>query len=140
MAKPKASRDNLVRKIGDIMKKFLFVLVGMVLVLSAGQVWAKDGFYMGMDLGVVVAPEMDVQTGGLDDWSSTDVSATRCDVTINPDRSQVGPNDCADDPQPWGPMAESFEGGSGILAGLAVGYRLGNFRVEGEYFYRGTNL
>ena len=66
-------------------------------------------------------------------------SQTRCDVTINPDRLQVGPDDCADDPQPWGPLAESFDGGSGILAGLAVGYRLGNFRAEGEYFYRGTN-
>ena len=60
-------------------------------------------------------------------------------MTINPDRLQVGPDDCADDPQPWGPLAESFDGGSGILAGLAVGYRLGNFRAEGEYFYRGTN-
>ena len=33
-------------------------------------------------------------------------------------------------------MDESFDGGRGILAGLALGYRRGNFRVEGEYFYR----
>ena len=58
-------------------------------------------------------------------------------MTINPDRLQGAA--CSDDPQPWGPLAESFDGGSGILAGLAVGYRLGSFRAEGEYFYRNTN-
>ena len=51
------------------MKKFLFVLVVMGLVLSSGPVLAKDGFYMGMDLGVAVAPDMDIKTGGFDDWS-----------------------------------------------------------------------
>ena len=116
------------------MKKFLFVLVFMGLVFSSGPVLAKDGLYMGMDLGVAVAPDMDVQTGGLDDWS-TSGSGTRCDVTINPDRLQ---GEACTDPVIWGPATESFDGGSGILAGLAVGYRLGSFRVEGEYFYRGT--
>ena len=118
------------------MKKFLFVLVVMGLVLSSGQVWAKDGFYLGMDLGVAVAPEMDVKNGGLDDWAEDDPGASRCDVTINPDR--VHGEDCLDAPGPWD-VAESFDGGSGILAGLSVGYRLGNFRAEGEYFYRNTN-
>ena len=33
------------------MKKFLFVLSVMALVLSSGPVWAKDGFYLGMDCG-----------------------------------------------------------------------------------------
>ena len=119
------------------MKKFLFVLMGMALVLSSGQVWAKDGFYLGMDVGVAVAPDMDVQTGGFDDWTS-DGTGTRCDVTLNPDRVQGGACDDNESPRAWGPAKESFDGGSGILAGLAVGYRLGSFRVEGEYFYRNT--
>ena len=118
------------------MKKFLFVLSVMALVLSSGPVWAKDGFYLGMDVGVAVAPDMDVQTGGFDDWSPSG-KGTRCDVTLNPGRLQGG--DCTDDPVAWGPMDESFDGGSGILAGLALGYRLGSFRVEGEYFYRNAN-
>ena len=42
------------------MKKFLFVLVVMGLVLSSGPVWAKDGFYIGGDLGIAVAPSMDL--------------------------------------------------------------------------------
>ena len=121
------------------MKTRVVVLVVMGLVFASGPGWAQDGWYLGMDVGLAVAPDMDVQTGGVDDWSSADVSATRCDRTINPDGLQVSPGDCSDDPQPWGPLAESFEGGSGILAGLAVGYRLGHFRAEGEYFYRGTN-
>ena len=74
------------------MKKFLLVLMGMALVFSSGQAWAKDGLYLGMDVGVAVAPDMDVKTGGLDDWSASG-NGTRCDVTINPDRLQGG--DCA---------------------------------------------
>ncbi|MCY4131390.1 MAG: outer membrane beta-barrel protein [Nitrospira sp.] len=116
------------------MKKFLLVLVVMGLILSSGPVWAKDGLYLGMDIGVAVAPDMDVKTGGLDDWSTTGFD-TKCDATINPERLQGG--HCTNDPVAWA-ANESFDGGSGILAGLAVGYRLGGFRVEGEYFYRGT--
>ena len=112
------------------MKKFLIVLVFMGVVLSAGPVLAKDGMYIGMDVGVAVAPDMDVSTGGLDDWPDT-----RCDASINPNRFQGG--HCTNDPVPWA-ATESFDGGSGILAGLAVGYRLGGFRIEGEYFYRGA--
>ena len=117
------------------MKNFLFVLLVIGLLLSSGPVLAKDGFYMGMDLGVAVAPEMDMQIGGLDDWSPSGFD-TKCDATINPGRLQGG--HCTDNPIAWD-ANESFDGGSGILAGLALGYRLGSFRVEGEYFYRNTN-
>ena len=113
------------------MKKFLFVLLVMGLVLSSGPVLAKDGFYLGMDLGVAVAPDMNVKNGGTDDWP-----ASNCDRTINTDGYET--EGCSNDPVPWD-VAESFDGGSGILAGLSVGYRLGNFRAEGEYFYRNTN-
>ncbi len=128
------------------MKKILLVLMGIAFVLSSGQVWAKDGFYLGMDLGVAVAPDMNVKNGGTDDWSNeTGPDGTslgsRCDLTNNPRGLQVpgGVSGCGADPDPWGPLTESFDGGSGILAGMAVGYRLGSFRVEGEYFYRNTN-
>lgn len=123
------------------MKKFLFVLLVMGVVVSSGPVLAKDGVYMGMDLGVAVAPDMDVQTGGFDDWTTDAApetfSGVLCDQTIFGD-VQTPQGACGEDPAKWGPANESFDGGSGILAGLAVGYRLGSFRVEGEYFYRGT--
>ncbi len=123
------------------MKKFLFVLLVMGLVLSSGSVFAKDGLYLGMDVGVAVAPDMDVQTGGFDDWTTDSAPdgfpGVLCDRTIFGD-VQTPQGACGEDPASWGPATESFDGGSGILAGLAVGYRLGSFRVEGEYFYRGT--
>ena len=123
------------------MKKLSLLLVLMVIafVVSSAPVLAKDGWYMGMELGVAVAPEMDVKTGGLDNWvSSADAahSAIRCDRTINPDGFQVEEGACGNAPSAWGPMDESFDGGGGILAGLALGYRKENFRAEGEYFYR----
>ena len=59
------------------MKKFLFVLVVMGLVFSSGPVWAKDGFYIGGDLGIAVAPEMNMK-GTDNDYD------TPCDNHINP--------------------------------------------------------
>ena len=114
------------------MKKFLFVLLVMGLVLSSGPVLAKDGFYLGMDLGIAMAPGLDVNS------SDTDVG-TKCDGFINNDGSGgylVTPEDCNPPPSAW---SNAFDGGTGILAGAALGYRLGSFRVEGEYLYRGTS-
>ncbi|MYC26459.1 MAG: porin family protein [Nitrospira sp. SB0662_bin_26] len=123
------------------MKNILLMLTVMALMFSTNPVLAKDGLYMGMDLGVAVAPDMDVQTGGFDDWTTNAAPegfpGVLCDQTIFGD-VQTPQGACGEDPAAWGPAKESFDGGSGILAGLAVGYRLGSFRVEGEYFYRGT--
>ena len=117
------------------MKKFLFVLVVMGLVFSSGPVWAKDGFYLGMDLGIAVAPSM-----GIEAWDN-DV-ATQCDKWINKDGSGdylVPPlRNCAQSSRDGFSWIQQFDGGTGLLAGAALGYRLGSFRVEGEYFYRGT--
>ncbi len=118
--------------------KYALVLVGMMLLMFPCRAGAADGWYVGMDLGVAISPDVDVETGGLDDWtqSDTEIPPVRCDVTLNPDRVQVEEGQCSDDPVPWGPMKESFDGGMGILAGVTLGYRMRNFRIEGEYFYR----
>ena len=118
------------------MQKILLVLLVIALVVSSGPVLAKDGFYMGMDLGVAIAPDMDVKTGGLDDWSRSDDPFFLCDASLYPEGAR---DRCRDTPFPWGPMDESFDGGTGILAGVALGYRMGNFRAEGEYFFRNAN-
>ena len=123
------------------MKKLFLVLGAVTLAVSSGPVLAQNGWYMGMELGVAVAPGMDVKTGGLDDWVSSATaahSAIRCDKTINPDGFGVEEGACSNAPSSWGPLDESFDPGMGILAGLALGYRLGNFRAEGEYFYRSS--
>lgn len=106
------------------MKKLLFVLVIMGLVFSASSVWAKDGFYIGGDLGIAVAP-------GVDMTSSDNDTRTVCDGFINPNP----PADCVRTPSSW---PNEFGGGTGVLAGATLGYRMGSFRVEGEYFYRGA--
>ena len=117
------------------MKKFLFVLVVMGLVFSSGPVWAKDGFYIGGELGIAVAPGLDVEA-----WD-TDV-ATQCDKFINDDGSGdylVTPvSTCGQSNRDDFAWLQQFDGGSGILAGAAIGYRMGSFRVEGEYLYRNT--
>ena len=129
--------NTIIKKRGDIMKKFLFVLLVLGLVLSSGPVLAKDGFYIGMDLGIAVAPEM-----GMTAWD-TDVGTT-CDKWINNDGSgdylvPTGSNrDCAPYDRDSASWSQMFDGGTGLLAGAALGYRMGNFRVEGEYFYRST--
>ena len=123
------------------MKKLLLVPMVSALVISSSPVLAQNGWHMGMELGVAVAPGMDVKTGGLDDWVSSAIaahSAIRCDKTINPDSFGVEEGACSNAPSSWGPLDESFDRGRGILAGLALGYRLGNFRAEGEYLYRSS--
>ncbi len=61
-----------------MMKNPLLALMVPALLFSSGQIWAKNGFYMGMDLGIAVAPGMDVES-----WDN-DV-ATQCDGFINND-------------------------------------------------------
>ena len=120
------------------MRRCLLSALALMLFVLPGRVRAQDGWYTGMQLGAAAAPGMHVKTGGLDDWSSADVSSVRCDLTLNPDRVQVEPGACSDVPLPWGPLEESFDGGAGILAGMVLGYRVRSFRFEGEYVYRST--
>ena len=113
-------------------EKFLLVLLVMPLVVSSGSVWAKDGWYMGMDLGIAMAPEMDVN-GRDNDLGST------CDLFYNPKGYGVDQRDhkCVHTDKSKGDSwTNVIDGGAGVLAGLALGYRLGDFRMEGEYFYR----
>lgn len=117
------------------MRKNLFVLVVMGLMFSSGQVFAKDGFYIGGDLGIALAPEM-----GVEAWDN-DV-ATQCDGFINNDGSGnylVPPmRNCAQSSRDQFSWIQQFDGGTGVLAGASLGYRMGSFRAEAEYFYRGT--
>ena len=115
------------------MKKILLMPVVIGLVFSSGPVWAKDGFYIGGDLGIAVAPGINT------DNSDNDVGTT-CDGFINNDGSNVHlvtprAKDCNPPPSEWD---NGFGGGTGFLAGASLGYRMGNFRAEAEYFYRGT--
>ena len=68
------------------------VLFCMACGVFSGQVWAEDGLYLEMDLGVAVAPGMEV-AGSDNDWS------TVCDKIINPDEKEAG-DGCKVQPPP----------------------------------------
>ena len=107
-------------------QKFLLVMVFLVF---SGQAWAQDRWYVGMDLGVTMAPGINVN-GTDNDWS------TKCDLITNPTQAEVG-DGCTSAPPPTAWVNE-VDGGRGILTALALGYRRGHLRIEGEYFYRTT--
>ena len=110
-------------KSSEVFCKVILLLCVMTLLMFPAQALAKDGWYMGMDLGFTMAPEMDV--AGRDN----DV-ATMCDRIIDMNASCTRTGNEGDS---W---MNPVDGGTGILAGFSLGYRLGAFRGEGEYFYR----
>lgn len=81
----------------------------------------QDGWYIGMEPGVAFAPKMTVF--GMDN----DV-ATTCDGFFVTDTSNA--QGCNPPPSEW---SNEVGTGSGVVAGLALGYRIRNMRVEGEY-------
>ena len=105
------------------------MVVAVALLYSVGHVFAQEGPYLQMSLGVPVAPTMAV-SGTDDDWG------TKCDRILNPNGVEVT-NECA-----AAPAASAWQneigGGVGHRSGLAVGYRWGALRVEGEYSHRTT--
>ena len=114
------------------------LMIASSLFVHSGWAQPENGWYLDLGLGAAASGQMGVTTGGLDDWVSGEAAAhssIRCDVTINPTRFQTEPGACSNTPGSWGPMNESFDGGTGVQTGLALGYRAGRFRIEGEYLF-----
>ncbi|MDE0245580.1 MAG: outer membrane beta-barrel protein [Gammaproteobacteria bacterium] len=112
--------------------RWSLLLPALVLMPFVALAQAQDGFYFGLEIGASSAPGVDTS------MTDNDVS-TRCDGFINSEaylEDPAGPG-CAN-PAP-GLWFFEHDGGSGILAGASVGYRRGNFRLEGEYFYSGID-
>lgn len=106
----------------------LFALMTM-LVAGADEARGQTGPYIEMGLGTSVAPPLTVH-GSDNDWG------TKCDLIINPLGVEVaGECDAAPPLTSW---TNVFDGGAGVRAGVALGYDWGAFRLEGEYFQRGT--
>lgn len=106
------------------------LLVGAALFALPSGVLAQDGWYMRMGLGTALAPGMTVR-GSDDDWS------TKCDLLSNPAQVETDPGSCASAPAraAW---YSDVEGGTGMMAGLALGYRVNRLRIEAEYSFRAT--
>ena len=110
------------------MKKLL--LTALALMPPLGAVQAQDGFYFGLEIGAAAAP-------GLDTANTDNDVSTQCDGFINTEAYLQDPagTECANPPP--GIWFFEHDGGDGVLAGAAVGYRWGNLRLEGEYVYSG---
>ncbi len=82
---------------------------------------AQNGRYLGLELGIGNGASMTV------DGTDNDV-ATTCDGWIVPiDGTNAG---CDPPASAW---SSDIGGGSGMMGGLAFGYRFGNIRAELEY-------
>lgn len=108
-----------------VRRTLVYVLIGMGCLFVPALALAGDGWYMGMDLGVAHAPGPDTATSDND-------YPTTCDMFIDP-AAALG-----DQCSPGESWSNEFDAGTGVLAGISSGYRWGSFRIEGEYFYRGT--
>lgn len=86
-----------------------------------------NGWYAGLELGATISPS--VKLSGRD---NDFLDSAACDGYFEGDRNAAG---CSERGNGW---ANDFDGAAGILTGLAMGHRLGDFRIEGEYFYRAT--
>ena len=114
------------------MKTIVSGLVVIGLGFAAGPVWATDGWYLGLELGLAVAPGLAVHGRDND-------QGARCDQADTPTlRSTCVTTRAEADQYSGDQWASDLKGGTGVLAGVALGYRLWSFRVEGEYVYRST--
>ncbi len=99
----------------------LLPLLATPALLAAGPVAAQNGPYVGLEIGIGNGASMTV------DGTDNDV-ATTCDAWIVPiDGTNAG---CDPPASAW---SSDIGGGSGMMGGLAVGYRFGNIRAELEY-------
>lgn len=112
------------------MRRRLGILAVLTILLGCfHETEAQKGPYIQMDLGTAAAPPLTVH-GSDNDWG------TKCDLIINPLGVEVT-SEC-DAVPPRTSWTNEFDGGSGIRAGVALGYDWGAVRLEGEYFHRVT--
>ncbi len=115
----------------------VFMTVVLFLITDAGasetSKSARQGFYLGADIGVSVP----------DDLESTRTNngiSTNCDQWLGGDTLGDGTTvplplaECSPRALPGSP--NSFDLGTGFLAGVNLGYALHDFRLEAEYFRR----
>ena len=103
--------------------------VGLITGTASAQ--AVSGFYLSQEIGLNVAPAMDLLGNSND-------RASRCDEFINPRFAEVP--GCTDPDRGSGAgWKTSYDRAAGILAGLSAGYRFGErLRVEAEWFHRAS--
>ena len=104
-------------------------LSGTAAVPSPAAAQSAAGFYLSQEVGLNLAP-------GVDLLGNSNDRASRCDEFINPRYAEVP--GCTDPNRGSGAgWRTAYDGASGLLAGVAAGYRFGGrLRVEAEWFHR----
>ena len=113
-----------------ISRRWTSGLIATVLLAAGSQpVMAGDGWYLGMDLGLAIAPGLTTQ------GSANDVG-TKCDRFLNPALAEVT-TECNTLP-PLTRFSSDIDAGVGLLSGASIGRRIGAVRLEAEYVYHST--
>ncbi len=99
------------------------------LMVGTASAQPASGFYLSQEIGLNVAPSVDLLGNSND-------RASRCDEFINPRFSEVP--GCTDPNRGSGAGWKTmYDRAAGMLAGLSAGYRFGGrLRVEAEWFHR----
>ena len=113
----------------------VFMTIVLLLVTDAGasEITARQGFYVGADIGVSIPND-------LDSTRTNNGISTNCDQWLGEDTLNDGTmvplplEHCSPGALPGSP--NSFDLGTGFLAGVNLGYAVHDFRLEAEYFRR----
>ena len=96
-------------------------------ILGSHSSYARDGFYIGSDMGINFASSLDLF------YSDNDLPS-RCDQVLFDSDADTGSACPSGDS-----LSSSFSGADGIMAGMFGGYKYKDFRLELEYLYRNSN-
>ena len=113
----------------------VFMMVVLLAITDAGaaEITARQGFYVGADIGVSVPND-------LESTRTNNGIGTNCDQWLGADALNDGStvplplDQCS--PSALPKKTTGFDLGTGVLAGVNVGYALDDFRLEAEYFRR----
>ena len=104
-------------------------MAGAVAFAAPASSQTGSGFYLSQEVGLNLAPAVELLGNSND-------RASRCDEFINPRYAEVP--GCTDPDRGSGAgWRTAYDRASGVLAGVAAGYRFGGrLRVEAEWFHR----
>lgn len=107
------------------------VWIGALLLIFWASSASSEGLYIGLDMGISIPGELDVKSSGVN-------NPTRCDPLLYPGGvlpAALGTDEACTDSTERPLLENSFNLGSGLAAGVTVGYAFKNpnLRVEAEY-------
>lgn len=102
--------------------------LSLISALASTGLFAQDsGFYLGLEVGLSQVDGVDTSVSGIN-------HPTRCDRLLYADPDSAPMDAECTDNSPKTIFSNSFDLGTGLAAGIQIGYRFGNWRLEGEYF------